>query len=1131
MDIGGPKRVSSTAGRTPVSPQGSLSANPARIRNLAAEFRGSSLLPESLKQKFQGILTPMLSDSHPDVRRFAAEAVSKLGDTNAALSVLKPLLSDSHPDVRSSAAEAVSKLGDTNAALSVLKPMLSDSNIFVRCSAARAVGKLTDINAIEIILEDLKSDKELLLHLLTSFLENYNLPLPFSIQSPVLKHANLIRFICKQEYHPERQTLAPSKGFGNRGMRPGTRTQPSGWDFQQFDEAHSSQVDSRRIDWAATERLPAAKRAQGIVAIRKFRSEEANKIMIVIDPRAIDEENKQNLGALAGTIAQMALQRKDLVGLIIGRHKVYLKPSQDKTQLEAVLARVISYYREEAEETGVVQLLDQETLRKNLPPGAEIYLISNFTGEDAQKLKRIGASFAGINVNFVPIALGREISMPHPVIEVGRFRWKMDPPAARIISDIRAKRIAKELNDFLYNARGCAINLEGKETEVALRTVKSLTGKAPQKEQIKPKGKLVGEKVYNIETREPENLLGVLEDTIHRHDKEGLNLLLQTAHLRGWGTIFTYVYGKIMEFLSDHKLGEYTKEKLERFKDELEDNLPEKPNTRDSFISIKHRSGFSLEYYSILDDLERDRFSADNVIESVDDAIKDEKGNSPAAALYRNALRAALSPSMIDPALPEILLAAWGLYTNQSTANVLIDALQERTKNRSGAEHRRPTIKTAFSKPETAVSPLASAVDREETKDDHKIWQILAPAPTERQRYLRHSLGLARNPGSCSFDCVGELNSAALAETGNRNISGKLVSSLDKETILPQPAGGRILIRKGKKIVYAINENTPPETAGILSMKLSEFRRRAKEIYGEDLHQEALTAPATLEQIRKINPEIGSEWRALLDKVENLTVEEAIVTIKNYVLSHPKLKYHRYESDVKKTLLGALKRRIEKGEAEGHEYLELILKLGGGTCVEMSTIGLTLLRLAGIPTGLSQGYLAEENGEVKQMGHAWAEVVIPYGSGKWYGLPVEFSEAQMAKIDREATAARVETIERKIEEEKVAEERRIAISMPDIDRAFFAASPEVRTKMAGWLETLETILDLKGEKWHGTDIYVSDLILQNPSAYQMSSQITDVLPSRKINRIIITHHQTGRPATHRDLDLFRRWWRAWEEIA
>ncbi|CAD5968990.1 HEAT repeat domain-containing protein [Planktothrix agardhii] len=100
-------------------------------------------------------LIQQLSDSDDWVRRYAAEALGKLG--NASETVIEALLkalSDSDDEVRRNAASALGKLGNgSEIIIESLLNALSDSDDEVRRNAASALGKLG--NGSEIIIESL----------------------------------------------------------------------------------------------------------------------------------------------------------------------------------------------------------------------------------------------------------------------------------------------------------------------------------------------------------------------------------------------------------------------------------------------------------------------------------------------------------------------------------------------------------------------------------------------------------------------------------------------------------------------------------------------------------------------------------------------------------------------------------------------------------------------------------------------------------------------------------------------------------------------------------------------------------------------------------------------------------------
>jgi hypothetical protein len=259
----------------------------------------------------------------------------------------------------------------------------------------------------------------------------------------------------------------------------------------------------------------------------------------------------------------------------------------------------------------------------------------------------------------------------------------------------------------------------------------------------------------------------------------------------------------------------------------------------------------------------------------------------------------------------------------------------------------------------------------------------------------------------------------------------------------------------------------------------------------------------------------------ILKLLDKRTLKEAMMLVQLYVLAHPQFRYHSYVDDPKKlALFRNFVGRAIKDQAWGKdEHLLLALTLEGGTCMELAKIGMTLLRLAGIPTGLSTG-LVVMGGEVSSAGHVWPEVILPRGEGRWYGEPVEVSgnvlpeavleEARRAFAELQKRLATeeperpqlVETIRSEgpmrwepasplnppltLEDWK-SEVDGIAAELPDeiasvlrsIPERWTESDAETRNRIANWVETFPQLVELEETNWPKTEENVAELILKH----------------------------------------------------
>jgi HEAT repeat protein len=89
------------------------------------------------------LLTALLQDQHPEIRRTAAESLGKIGD-RLALDDLLPLLNDSMPVVRAAAAKALGRMATPRdeAAIAGLARSIADPADSVKEAAALALGDI-----------------------------------------------------------------------------------------------------------------------------------------------------------------------------------------------------------------------------------------------------------------------------------------------------------------------------------------------------------------------------------------------------------------------------------------------------------------------------------------------------------------------------------------------------------------------------------------------------------------------------------------------------------------------------------------------------------------------------------------------------------------------------------------------------------------------------------------------------------------------------------------------------------------------------------------------------------------------------------------------------------------------------
>jgi HEAT repeat protein len=93
------------------------------------------------------LLTPLLHDENPEIRRTAAESLGKIGDQTTAVSIL-PLLGDPDPTVRTAAARALGRMASppTQEVVDALTRALQDPIDSVKQAASMAIGDIEPVS-------------------------------------------------------------------------------------------------------------------------------------------------------------------------------------------------------------------------------------------------------------------------------------------------------------------------------------------------------------------------------------------------------------------------------------------------------------------------------------------------------------------------------------------------------------------------------------------------------------------------------------------------------------------------------------------------------------------------------------------------------------------------------------------------------------------------------------------------------------------------------------------------------------------------------------------------------------------------------------------------------------------------
>ncbi|MBI5399544.1 DUF58 domain-containing protein [Candidatus Saganbacteria bacterium] len=810
-----------------------------------------------------------------------------------------------------------------------------------------ATGKLEEVAELLLAAHDRKAitDKDFVQNLLEAITLS-----PFAKSAStsgdiISQRAALVRSLCAREYR-QPETL-PGQGSGsNGGKRIGRRgTGHALFDLRELTIAPRAAVDIRQIDWNATARLDPAQQASGLVVVKKFNSQDANKVMIVVDPRIYKTTDREKIAVLVGAIAEMALKDGDIVGLIIGHQKAYLPPTKDRFQLENVIRQTLA--ETEATNENLTNLLEQPRLSGNVPAGAKVIVVADFVGE-ANILAAAAKHFRSRRVDFVPVTVNQGTVMPKPVVKIGNYHYEVHPTTAQAIADY----LARQRGDVsLEKLGGTVIGLDALPDEPSVvRATIDCVGLGKKGRSVEGKGRVDAshEQIFDLTTPMPAEVKKRWVDLVI-NDSSRSELGIPLIILDLWSKYLRKGYGEIIDTIVQ---------------------------TIDGMISAvdfaSERTKESL------------RKARSDLVSPPQEKMMALAGNVPWIKIHDfSAL--ALPQDMNAQSL--LQLGGWGPDAICMSKTLLECQQAQAAANSKNLDNGNPLPIN----PLEEISLSASGVDKDPSPLDQLPWLALSPAPKGRNCYLLKNFGDTFDPRRQTFKPT--INVELLAEKGDSQIAADLLDgSMARGLDHLQPVGGQPFARAGNRIMTTVNTDPPPPTARrILSLPQTEFIEQAQALFGQAMYRQMVDV-CSLEEIRQISPEVANEWQEILAQIkrENLTVGQAINLIQFYFLNSRRFTYHHYQDKVARTSFQALSERAARGECRGQEFLAFALAQGGGTCVQMAHLAMTLLRLAGIPTIIAFGWVVEADGIVKREGHAWPQILLG-DSLYWY--PVEVSSA------------------------------------------------------------------------------------------------------------------------------------------
>ena len=868
-----------------------------------------------------------------------------------------------------------------------------------------------------------------------------------TISFRVSHFAPLIRAICKKP-----PTIEPGRGFQNRGLHQSRRVGSYG-EFEGVKVLSARDggipLGGFRVNTRATGRLS----SDTDVAVNTYRLEEARNVMIVLDPASVDPFLKNNIALIAGIIAQNALTQRDRVGLVVGDTKVFIKPSSDRSQLEKILEQVLSFKDLPLARGSLrpsLSMLDNSFLRKNLPQGSQIIFISNFAVADSDGLKRVSDRFRHQSIEFVPIKTGdSKRSSEIPVIQIGKYKYKVHPKVAEVHHRSPSDGVAgysSGINSFVAShGRVVDCSSESNPEEAAKDIYRQVAyGECRSKKAASLEKVYLRKSEFQLDVQDVFNKIAEIKNLDERID--GLKCLLNLAKLLGWEEVFDFLNQKLERGLSlgasafgikDDEVEYLARTRNELAGKEEEYVFPSEEWMRNYLkdengdIHVNHKT-----IYKFLKEPNAPLFlsilGASGMISSTDcltviSSLINDLEYITSMEIGRDVHRA---PSAV-PFEPRLLLLGTAAGPSNSALEKLAIVLPKVLEHGDKVEEEIPSSKSMKPIAKLATDPITlrrkmgssylwfvimalstffgarflssetrsitvgntnsinSGAGDKEGLANAKTLITFDSQPEGDHKYLVSNIGAQFNPNTCGLSSISEITRETLAPSiGEALITGAIADGVAVHDV-PWIVGGERPDLSGASITYRITNSDIPEVG---RQKLSDFKKGALKLYDGELYTTLTTPPVTMEWVREHDPKIADSWTNLIASVQNLPVVDAAESIRRGVLDSKRFSYHYYESWQERSSLFYLRTLSAATLCGGDGYLEMIFGNSGGVCTEMAMVGLTVERLAGIPTVVERGFMMKDKKISTATAHTWATMVLPNGDGKYYAHPLEFAE-------------------------------------------------------------------------------------------------------------------------------------------
>ncbi len=866
---------------------------PLRIRQTAVKFLGNFPDdPRALEAALE-----MAKDSAPDVRYVAVQSLGVFPNEPRALEALVEIAKDINPQVLNAAIKSWYRNHEERLrSLEIPEFPEHTDHLSVIIEAVLAIQKIFQVR-------DANSARA-----------------PHPAQTLAAKIRAVVSKLRKEKPKVVR-------GFQNRGIHPGRRPDSTGFDFREYRDIKPGQaVDMRNVRYVG-----------GEYRERVYQQTQAIDNMIVVDPNVLRVEHTTSTEIIVGLIAEMNLNQRDRVGILIGdgKHGRYMKPTQKRYATENILKAMMmgSASQASAPEGGIVRLLEQNLLRQQLPHGSQVYLVADFAREqNLEGVGRIIENFSRRGVTVVPVQVGRgKVLIPRPVVRIGTHRYEVhvDP------NDIKAaKNRQQDVASLLAKYKGAVVIDEGHDAETkTISEIAKQLGQTPKADQIKLDAEFSGEDIFEIdETTPPPDLLKKLKKTVEDKSFGDLLFLVKTAKMRGWTVVLNWVEAMAFSEKPYWFVGEYWNR-----------------NSTDPDIYRMYEKAVSetnsdahwmrdMESWGPSDpQIERALYVANAELEARQQIIKDE-------------------PSQPALGMKGMLHSAARYF---------------------GADSGKSVEESVAIAKNAKASLSGTGAMHQEEPGKSQIWLRLNKNLKGAQSYLALGLYGKFDPAHGTYTEVPGFTIDDIAGFGGKTVKGVLTDAADVVDV-PVPLGAKLSGKKGNRVSFTLSQSQTD--VDIMNMKLSEFRRQAPSAYGDQY--DLLTETVPLESMPK-------DIQALIKGIDDMTVRDAMRAIQRFMVEN--FEYRQFDEITEKPLHEELQARAARGELTGpNEFLDFILQMRAGHCQEISEMTMALLRLSGIPTVKFIGYQADGK-QVDREAHASAIALLPSKNGTWHAEPVEGS--------------------------------------------------------------------------------------------------------------------------------------------